>query len=135
MELWIGGEIGLGSLNRRSFRAIRNDIEERFNAYLKEIGYTNDQIDELWQIIVIRDDEFRGTEGGEKIQKNEVKKEYGRSPRIDYQAFVNADENQRKVLIYETILESLRQLKEDKKIKNLEPLEAYVKKEIEALKA
>ena len=130
MELWMSSEESLGSLDARNFRLMSNDIEDQFNAYLEEINYKNEQIDELWQIIVIRDDEFRGTEGGEKIQKTRSKKEYGRSPRIDYQTFKDANENDRKVLIYQTILESLRQLKEDKKIKNLELLEEYVKKKI-----
>jgi len=133
MELWMSSEESLGSLDARNFRLMSNNIEDQFNAYLKEIDYKNEQIDKLRQIIVIRDDEFRGTEGVEKIRKQRGEKSYNRSPRIDYQTFLNANENERKILIYQTILESLRQLKEDRKIKNLEPLEEYINKQIELL--
>ena len=130
MKLWMTSEADKAMT--RILSKLDIPIEDQFNAYLEEIGYKNDQIDELWQIIVIRDDEFRGTQGGEKIEKARGKKEYGRSPRIDYHTFKNADENERKRLIWKTILESLEQL-EQRGIKNLEIPKEYVRKQIEAL--
>ena len=132
MKLWIGGEVALKALDLKNFRKNILEIEDQFNAYLEGIGYKNDQIEKLRQIIVIRDDEFRGTQGGEKIRKERGAPIYNRSPRIDYHTFKNADEKERKRLIWKTILESLEQL-EQRGIKNLEIPKEYVRKQIEAL--
>ena len=97
MELWMSSETTAGILD--ILRPIRNKIEKQINQYLEEIGYSNDEIEKLRLILVIRDDEFRGTEGGETLKKKRGKRIYSRSPRIDYDTFKNADEHQRKKLI------------------------------------
>jgi hypothetical protein len=42
MELWIGGEIGLGSIDYRHYSKIVITIEEDLNNYLKSINYSNE---------------------------------------------------------------------------------------------
>ena len=127
MELWMSSETTAGISG--ILRPIRNEVEKQFNTYCKEIDYSNDEIEELRLILVIRDDEFRGTEGGETLKKKRGKRIYSRSPRIDYDTFKNADEHQRKKLIYKTILESLEQLKQ-KDIHHLEVIEEYIQKKM-----
>ena len=109
-------------------------IEKTINHFLEEIEYSNDGIEELRLILVLRDDEFRGTEGGEALKKKRGKQIYSRSPRIDYDTFKNADENQRKKLIYKTILESFEQLKQ-KDIHHLEVIEEYIQEKMILLEA
>lgn len=53
MELWIGGEVGLPDDDFSSYRIAVNKIEKQINQYLKEIGYSNDEIEELRLIPVI----------------------------------------------------------------------------------
>jgi len=132
MIIWIGGEVGLDDKDFESFRNIRNQIEKQFNAHFQKIGYDNKDLEELRLILVIRDDEYRGTQGGEEIKKKRGKKIYSRSPRIDYDVFKNANENQRKKLIWQTILESFKKL-EEKKIDNLEVIEEYIEEQITRL--
>ncbi len=132
MIIWIGGEIKLNDSDFENFRVIRNEIEKQFNTYLQEIGYENEDLEELRLILVIRDDEYRGTQGGEDVKKKREKKIYSRSPRIDYDSFKNADENHRKKLIWQTLLESFEKLKK-KGIKNLEPVESYIHQQIALL--
>ena len=128
MELWIGGEVGLNDKDFESYRILTNQIEKEINSYLKEIGYKNENLDSLDVIFVLRNDDVF-----DEIWKYRPKKrDTDIRPKIDYEAFVKGDETTRKRLIYESLLRVIDFLK-SKKVKNLEPLEEYINKQLELL--
>ena len=131
MILWMSNETS--GVDTTSLRKIRNQIEKEINSYLESISYTNDKIDKLRIVFVIRDDDFSVMRGGRnRLKKSRGELAYGINLHLDYDTFNNGGEDIRKKMIYGGILESLEQLK-TKKIQNLEPVEEYIKEQIALL--
>ena len=129
MTVWIGGEVGLDDEDFESYRLTTNQIEKSLNAYLKEIGYKNKDLDSLDIIAILRDDDYF-----DEIKKYRPKKrDTDIRLKIDYNEFKNADENKRKKLIYEMLLRAIDFLKEEKGLKGFEPVEEYINKQIHSL--
>ena len=93
MKLWMSSEVDISLADE--LRLIRNQIEKSLNAYLKEIGYKNKDLDSLDVIAILRDDDYF-----DEIKKYRPKKrDTDIRLKIDYNEFKNADENKRKKLI------------------------------------
>ena len=131
MTIWIGGEVGLDDKDYESYRLIRNQIEKSFNKYLQEIGYVNEQIEELMVLFILRNDNLsamREKEG--RVGKDRGKPIYGINLRLDYNEFKNADEKKRKKMIYEGLLKAFDLVEKQKKIKGLDIIKEYINKQI-----
>ena len=133
MTIWIGGEVGLDGNDFESYRLITNQIEKSFNKYLQEIGYVNEQIEELMVLFILRNDNLsamREKEG--RVGKERGKPIYGINLRLDYNEFKNADEKKRKKMIYEGLLKAFDLVEKQKKIKGLDIIKEYINKQIQS---
>ena len=132
MKVWIGGE--LEKEIHENYRIIRNQIEKSLNAYIKEIGYNNEQIKKLRVVFILRNDSFSVMKEKEgKVGKDRGEPIYGVNLRLDYNEFKNGDENIRKKMIYEGLLKAFSLVEEQRKIKNLDTIKEYIKNKIEYL--
>jgi hypothetical protein len=132
MILWMSNETDMG-IDSDNLRKIRNNIEKQTNTYLKEISYTNPEIEKIRIVFILRDDDFSVMAGKQGVvRKSRGELAYGINMRLDYNRFKNGDDNTRKKMIYEGILETMHLL-QAKKIKNLESVEKYIRDQMEAL--
>ena len=127
MTVWISAEVS--SEIGRELNKLYMQIEKSLNAYLKEIGYKNKDLDSLDVIAILRDDNYFN-----EIKKYRPKKrDTDIRLKIDYNEFKNGDEKKRKRLIYEMLLKAINFLKEEKGLSGFEPLEEYINKQIQTL--
>ena len=120
MKVWMSSETskGMGEL----LRITRNTLEKAINKHLQEIEYENDKLDSLDVIIILRDDDYFN-----EIKKyRKSKKDTDIRLKIDYNTFLNANEEERKNLILDVLLRSLDIL-EDKGLDNFNEVRDYFK--------
>ena len=104
-------------------------IEKDINTHLKSINYKHEILDSLDAIIILRnDDVFK-----EITRFRPKKRDTDLRLKIDYNSFLNGNDNKRKILIYEFLLRAIEILKIKKKLKDFEPLEEYISIKIKEL--
>jgi hypothetical protein len=93
-------------------RKISNEIAEKIEDFVKDKNYGS-EVEELSVIsIIVKFDEQMEKEGWfkERVLFKKKKKETDIRLRIDYDKFVKGDENTKKLLLIDNVINSIRQL-------------------------
>jgi len=122
MKVWISSESSGDKQLGEELWKLYMKLEKAINKHLQEIEYENDKLDSLDVIIILRDDDYFN-----EIKKyRKSKKDTDIRLKIDYNTFLNANEEERKNLILDVLLRSLDIL-EEKGLDNFEEIRDYFK--------